>query len=208
MNLILFKEPEESFYYYNSLKKYNNLKRIEGSRNLTYEEFSKLLVSIEMTLNCRPLVPLSNDFDDINAFTPGHFLIDGGYSSIPAPVTTNQNLNLITHWNLVRAMQQRNKWTTRRENIKIGELVLILDPSLLQDNGKWPIGRVINTHPGTDGLTRVATVKTATGEYVRPIVKLASLPVFFELSKDPPQAIITKVKNTMDMVGRQQTSIT
>ena len=74
-----------------------HLKRIGGSRNLTYEEFSTLLVSIEMTLNFRPLVSLSNDLDDINALTPGHFLIDGGYSSIPAPVTTNQNLNFITH---------------------------------------------------------------------------------------------------------------
>ena len=54
---------------------------------------------------------------------------------------------------------------------------MVLDPSLITIQGKWPIGRVINIHPGTDGLIRVATVKTASGEYIRPVVKLAKLPL-------------------------------
>lgn len=170
-----------------------HLKRIGGTRKLTYEEFSTLLVSIEMVLNCRPLVPLSNDLSDLNVLTPGHFLVADGYTSIPEPSHANEKLDRLTHWNLVRAMrdsfwkrwsleyintlQQRNKWTQRRTNIQAGDIVLIQDSTLIRSNGRWPIGRITKAHPGSDGLTRVATVKTYTGEYVRPLVKLASLPI-------------------------------
>ena len=40
---------------------------------------------------------------------------------------------------------------------------------------KWPLAKVIEVHPGTDGLVRVATVKTASGIYKRPTAKLALL---------------------------------
>lgn len=41
----------------------------------------------------------------------------------------------------------------------------------------WPIGRVVDTHAGRDGLVRVVTVRTCNGTYKRPIAKLALLPV-------------------------------
>ena len=40
---------------------------------------------------------------------------------------------------------------------------------------KWPLGRVVQIHPGNDKLVRVATVKTAKGTYKRPVSKLAIL---------------------------------
>ena len=40
---------------------------------------------------------------------------------------------------------------------------------------KWPLARVIETHAGKDGLVRVVTVKTATGTYRRPVVKVTLL---------------------------------
>ncbi len=38
-----------------------------------------------------------------------------------------------------------------------------------------PLARVIDVHPGHDGLVRVATIKTSNGVYKRPINKLALL---------------------------------
>ena len=40
---------------------------------------------------------------------------------------------------------------------------------------KWPLAKVIATHPGNDGLTRVVTVRTPSGEYKRPVTKIAVL---------------------------------
>jgi hypothetical protein len=41
---------------------------------------------------------------------------------------------------------------------------------------QWPIGVIINVHPGTDGNIRVITVKTNKGTFKRPISKICSLP--------------------------------
>ena len=41
----------------------------------------------------------------------------------------------------------------------------------------WKLGRIIATHPGPDGIIRVATVKTDTGEYKRCIKRLCPLPI-------------------------------
>ena len=39
----------------------------------------------------------------------------------------------------------------------------------------WPLARVTAVFPGQDGLVRVAMVKTATGHFKRPVVKLSLL---------------------------------
>ena len=55
------------------------------------------------------------------------------------------------------------------------QLVLVKDESTTPLH--WPLGRIIKTHPGDDGVVRVVTLKTASGEYTRPIAKLYLLPV-------------------------------
>jgi hypothetical protein len=39
----------------------------------------------------------------------------------------------------------------------------------------WSLARVVKTHAGKDGLVRVVTVKTSTGEYRRPVVETVLL---------------------------------
>lgn len=53
----------------------NLLKREVGDRILTFEELSTLFTKIEAVLNSRPLVPMSEDPCDLEALTPGHFII-------------------------------------------------------------------------------------------------------------------------------------
>ena len=54
-------------------------------------------------------------------------------------------------------------------------MVLLRNPSL--PPCKWELGRVTQTFPGSDGLVRVVSVRTAQSEYQRPIVKLSMLPI-------------------------------
>ncbi|XP_014207285.1 uncharacterized protein LOC106638550 [Copidosoma floridanum] len=123
-----------------------HLRHVMGSRHLTYEEFSTVLVGIEMVLNGRPLTPLSGDSSDL----------------------------------------ERLKWSVARRSFAVGDFVMLLDATLLQSSGRWPLGRIIRAQPGPDGLVRAVTVKTATGEYVRPIVKLALFPVANPGPPTPP----------------------
>ena len=49
---------------------------------------------------------------------------------------------------------------------------------LTNDNaprGQWELGRVIDTYPGDDNCVRTVKVKTAKGEYVRPVSKVCIL---------------------------------
>ncbi|CAB0038562.1 unnamed protein product [Trichogramma brassicae] len=77
----------------------------------------------------------------------------------------------------LNTLQQRHKWQRRRASINVGDIVLIVDPSLLLPCGRWPLGCVTHTYPGADGQVRVAQVQTASGSNKRPVVKLVSLPV-------------------------------
>lgn len=75
----------------------------------------------------------------------------------------------------MQTLQQRSKWRTQQPNLEQGELVLIKNDLLPPT--KWSLGRILQCHPGKDNLVRVATVKTASSQFVRPIAKLVRLPL-------------------------------
>ena len=60
-----------------------HLRKVLGDTKLTYEELATLLGQIESCLNSRPLVPLNNDEDGIEALTLGHFIIGRPLAAIP-----------------------------------------------------------------------------------------------------------------------------
>ena len=69
-----------------------------------------------------------------------------------------------------RTLFTRREWNERRENIGLGDIVLLVDS--LSPRGHWLLGRVIKLHPGSMGLVSVADVKAAAGILRRPISKL------------------------------------
>lgn len=169
-----------------------HFKRIIGNATLTFEEITTLLNQIEACMNSRPLGPVSNDVTDCSALTPGHFLI--GRPIISTPSVTNSDCSISSlsqRWKLIEKirrdfwkiwssdylnnLQQRYKWKNATINIDIGELVIIKDENI--NPSKWPLGRIIETHTGKDGLTRVVTLKKGDGTILkRSIHKLIHLP--------------------------------
>ena len=83
-----------------------------------------------------------------------------------------------TKWSkeYLHTLQQRLKWTKTIANLKIGEMVLIVDPSLIID-GNWPLGRVTQVFISKDNLVRSAEIRTLHRMYTRPIGKLCRLPI-------------------------------
>ena len=57
----------------------------------------------------------------------------------------------------------------------VGEIVLVGSDNA--NNLTWPLARVLELIPRTDGVVRVVRLKTASGEYLRPVQKLYPLEV-------------------------------
>jgi hypothetical protein len=57
----------------------------------------------------------------------------------------------------------------------VGEVVLMGSDNT--NNLSWPMARVLEAIPGTEGVVRVVRLKTASGEYLRPVQKLYPLEV-------------------------------
>ncbi|XP_043642439.1 uncharacterized protein LOC122612720 [Drosophila teissieri] len=166
-----------------------HMKRILGSKALTFEELSTVLTQTEAILNSRPLCPTGDN--SLDPLTPAHFLTGSPYTALPEPCRLDMQVNRLERWNQLQAMVQgfwkrwhmeyltslheRTKWHLETENLKIDTLVVLKEPNL--PPSKWILGRITAVHAGIDDKVRVVTVKTAHGLYKRPIAKIAVLPL-------------------------------
>ena len=166
-----------------------HLKRVIGAATLTFEEFSTLACRIESCLNSRPLSPLSSDPADISALSPSHFLI-GRALRAPPTSPADENTVGVTRWRMLEAMREhfwrrwrkevlnkfqvRSRWLVERSTPEVRDLVLLTDDS--QPALHWPLARVEQLHTGSDGLTRVITLRTANSTLRRPVNKVIRLP--------------------------------
>lgn len=172
-----------------------HLRRVMGRANLTHEELHTLLKQVEAVLNSRPLTAISSSMDDLESITPGHFLIGRPLLAIPEPLMCDMNVNNAKRWELVKTLhqhfwkiwsrdyltelQRRYKWENKSPNIKVGEIVLLKDDNL--PPLKWRLGRVIELHPGANGLTRVVTVQCGPNQtYKRAVTRICPLPIDVE----------------------------
>ncbi|XP_011688836.1 PREDICTED: uncharacterized protein LOC105450600 [Wasmannia auropunctata] len=167
-----------------------HLHRVVGDTLLTYEEMTTLLSQVESVLNSRLLCPLTEDPDDLNVLTPGHFLLGSAPVIVPEPSLEMVKSSRLSRWQLVRQKLdsfwshwskeclQRYlsvyKWNRVSKSLEKGTLVLVVDERY--PPSKWPLGRIIQTHAGKDGRTRVVTVQTQTSVLIRPIVKVCPFP--------------------------------
>ena len=163
--------------------------RAFGNESFTFGELQTILCNVECCLNSRPLCPLSEDVDSLDALTPSNFLT--GNQFVPGPDDRLDQASYSRRWQFIKKMQQeicerykteylprllaRPKWTKVRRNLELGQLVL------LQEDGvnalDWQSGRISSLHPGSDGIVRVVTVNTGKGFKKRGVTKVYPLPV-------------------------------
>jgi len=146
-------------------------------------------VEAEGILNSRPVTYVSSDADDIEALTPNYFLLLRANPSNEEADVSEREINSTKLWRQSQALvnfflkrftkenipslTERKKWREKRKNLKEGDVVLFAEPN--QPRGMWPLGRIVSTYPGQDGMVRAVTVRTQYGEYKRPITKLCFL---------------------------------
>ena len=166
-----------------------HLRRIVSNVKLTFEEFTTVITQIEAVLNSRPLVSMPSDDDGIEPLTPGHFLVGKPLESLPDHSFSYRPLTLLRRWHLCQSLVRHfwkrwsteyistlrhfTKWHHPNRNIQIGDVVILQDDNLVPL--KWPLGKIVETYPGKDGIVRVVRAKTLSGTYRRPISKIALL---------------------------------
>ena len=166
-----------------------HLSRVVGNVKLTFEELATVLSQIEACLNSRPLISLPSDDDNIQVLTPGHFLIGRPLESIPDPPSSYRAVSILRRWELCQSLvrhfwqrwhreylstlQKLQKWHVPTRNMAVGDIVLVREDGLVPC--QWPLARIVNCHPGKDGVIRVVDIKTSTGAYTRPVHKVVLL---------------------------------
>ncbi|XP_011687068.1 PREDICTED: uncharacterized protein LOC105449509 [Wasmannia auropunctata] len=83
----------------------HHLRRVIGDTKLTFEEMATFLAEVEGCLNSRPLQALTDDPEDLDALTPGHFLIGGPLNAIPEPSLIDVPTNRLSRWRLLQALR-------------------------------------------------------------------------------------------------------
>jgi len=165
--------------------------RIVGKALLVFEEFSTLLTQVEVCLNSRSLIALSNEPNDLSYLSPGHLLIGAPLTSLPEPDFTNTTMNSLSRKQRVQSfnqqfwkscsadnlnsLKQHSKWRRQQPDLQPGMLVLLREDNLPPMS--WRLAIISETFPGSDGHVRVVTVKTTSGQFKRKIHKFVALPV-------------------------------
>lgn len=169
-----------------------HLRRTIGKKSGTYMQLIDLLIDIEAILNSRPIYALTDDPDDVQALTPGHFLY-GEAPRVPMPIDPPEltNNSIVQLWKDTQQMkehfwerwlkdymptlQKRGKWQKDNQDYKIGQIVIIKDENLAPAH--WLLGRIVEIVPSKDNLVRSVKIKTKNSILSRPVQKICVLPV-------------------------------
>ena len=162
-------------------------------RILTHEVLITFMAEVCAIINGRPIVPVSADPDDLFILTPSLLLTqktpDGDYSFPDMDIKEAYRSN----WKYVQILaeefwkgwyreyihnlQIKRKWVKDVPNLQEGDIVLIKD--VASHRNDWPLGRVVKTFPGDDGLVRKVEVQTTkdgkVSLFIRPVNELVHL---------------------------------
>ncbi|GFW83548.1 DUF1758 domain-containing protein [Trichonephila clavipes] len=74
----------------------------------------------------------------------------------PVGILSKNEVRFWRKWKMdyLSNLQNRTKWKSPNHNIKVGEIVIIKEDNI--PPATWPLGKVIETHPGKDGVFGLA----------------------------------------------------
>ena len=139
------------------------------------EVLSTVMAEVVNILNSRPLSRNSDSPQDEQPITPNHLLHLRSCPSLPPGVFSKDDNSCKRAWRQAQylaglfwhrwirqylpTLLKRRKWNETRRNLKVGDLVLLVDESF--SRGKWPLGRVLDVIVSRDGLVRTVKIKTS-----------------------------------------------
>ena len=159
---------------------------ITNQQTLTDESLQTLFCEVEYIVNSRPITTVSGEADDLLALTPNDII---QMKEVEAPFVTEETGYIKRRWRQVQylagvfwrrwtngylpLLQARQKWKKYKRNVKVGDVVLVVDNSIPRNT--WLMGKVIKTMPDKKGIVRQVNVKTKQSVLLRPVQKLIML---------------------------------
>jgi len=149
------------------------------------------MTEAECIVNCRPLTQVeSTALDTAPPLCPNQILTLKSDVVLPPPgefgradLYCRRRWRRVQHlanefWSRWRAdflptLQERRKWTTPRDNLREGDVVLVIDEDA--PRSKWPMGRIVSVRTGSDGLVRSVCIALDGSERERPVHKVIKL---------------------------------
>ena len=189
------------------------LRKCLGKGTLTRTELETTLHEVEACVNSRPLTYLSQE-DGSYPITPAHFLI--GRPTIlskaseperPAEFSLTERLeirlqHLESFWNFwtdeyIKCLPPYYG-TDKTSELVPESLVLIHDEN--KKRLEWPLAKVIEVYPSSDGIVRSVRVQTANGPLNRPIQRLYKLEINSDSDEnfapsEIPEPVIEQINN-------------
>lgn len=83
-----------------------HLHRMLKDQKLIERNFHTLIIHIEACLNSRPLCPMSEDPDDLEVLTPGHFIMGRAPMTLPHPDLRDIEMNRLSRFQLIQQLYQ------------------------------------------------------------------------------------------------------
>lgn len=177
------------------------LRKTLSRRIVDFIELQTLLTEIEAIINSRPITFVYSDVNEPAPLTPATIISGNrlamrpGRQPIPSPETlrsaTKSSRLLREVWNrrdenlrmvwrrwckeyIAELRSAHHSKSARSSDLKIGDVVLVEDPNL--SRLQWTMGTIEKVFPGSDGKTRVCTVKTARHSFLRrPVQRLVKI---------------------------------
>ena len=152
------------------------------------EGLTTVMCLVEGIVNGRPLTPVSDDSEDLEALTPSHLLTLRRGPVLPPGKFAREDIYR-SRWKQIQyladlfwrrwtreylpSLQGRQKWLCSKKNLAQGDIVLMVDEN--SPRNLWPLARVLEVYPSKDGMVRTVRIRTRGGVLVRPIDKLCLL---------------------------------
>ena len=165
------------------------IRSILGDAEVSDEELHTAICGAERLLNSRPITYVSSDATDLCPLTPDHFIHGQLGGKFAAEAGDEETLDVRKRWHRVQqlinqvwkrwrkellpTLNRRKKWFHPERSVKEGDVVLMIEPNA--NRCGWPLGRILETYPGDDGLVRVVRLKARGNEYLRPVHRLCPL---------------------------------
>jgi len=171
-------------------------KGMSASEPYNEDVFRTVLSKAIGIMNRRPLTEITTDPDDFRALSPNDFLNpltnDLRFQEVIPPSMVKVQRPSVRIWKqsrdrqfqfwvrwmreYVALLQTREKWQRPVPNLKVGELVYVVDD--MNPRTSWPLARIEQVFPGEDGLVRRVQVRMPLGRsLIRDRQKIVQLEV-------------------------------